>query len=872
MPIVDIDWLKEHVDVPADLTVEQLSQDLVRIGLETETIHRSSVTGPVVVGRIVDFVKEPQKNGKTVSWCQVDCGEEHNVKEEDGTTRLRGIICGAPNVEKDALVVVALPGAVLPGDFAISVRKTYGHKSEGMCCSARELGMGDDHHGIILLRGEGFSQEELKNIKPGDDALSLLHLNIPTLEINITPDRGYAFSYRGVAREYHHSTGEPFTDPIPELAAQAPQVEAGHQGDVEAAIEDDNPIHGVVGCDRYYLRAVHGFDPNAKTPNWMRRRLIRAGVRPHTLAVDVTNYVMLDLGQPLHAYDLDKLVPPIVVRRAHEGEKLVTLDGDEHVLSVEDLVITDSPNGERSSRILGLAGVMGGQYGEITADTKNILVESAHFDTVSIARTARRHKLPTDASHRFERGVDYAMQPAAAQDAIHLLTRYGQGVASDNPTDLNTTKEPQPIAFKVGEVKRLANLDTSTEDIAAILEDIGCTVAGGGNGTFTVTPPTWRPDLTIAPDLVEEVARLVGYDKIPTRIPSVPVVNPGLTPFQARQRKVAATLAEAGLVETLSYPFVGEKDFEEFALNAEQVKGESVEVRNPLAGDRPFMRTNLLYTLARTAQRNLRRGMRNVQIYEIGHVYRQDPHAPAIPALPGSVKPSEDQLKALEAGLPAQPLQVAAVLTGEAVAPGWWKDSRAIDWSDAVALARRVGERIGAQLSMASLDKATNLPSDFNAGTWHPGRTAVVSFNGVYLGVAGELHPEVNKTLGLPEHSAAFNLDLTALFDTLSLQPLQAKPISTFPPVREDLAFMVEEKVSAQQLIDAIRRGGGEALESVELFDVYRGSDLGEGKKSLAFSVVYRSDSQTLTAAQAKEIRAAIVAQCEKDLNAVLRV
>lgn len=246
----------------------------------------------------------------------------------------------------------------------------------------------------------------------------MLHLNIPTLEINITPDRGYAFSYRGVAREYHHSTGEPFTDPIPELAAQAPQVEAGHQGDVEAAIEDDNPIHGVVGCDRYYLRAVRGFDPNAKTPNWMRRRLIRAGVRPHTLAVDVTNYVMLDLGQPLHAYDLDKLVPPIVVRRAHEGEKLVTLDGEEHVLSVEDLVITDSPNGERSSRILGLAGVMGGQYGEITADTKNILVESAHFDTVSIARTARRHKLPTDASHRFERGVDYAMQPAAAQDAF----------------------------------------------------------------------------------------------------------------------------------------------------------------------------------------------------------------------------------------------------------------------------------------------------------------------------------------------------------------------------------------------------------------------------------------------------------------------
>ena len=550
MPMVDIDWLKDHVEVPEGLTYEQLAKDLVKVGLEEEEIHTSQVTGPIVVGYVVDATPEPQKNGKIINWCHVDVGDEYNETDENGNKVPRGIICGAPNMAAGEKVVVTLPGAVLPGDFKIEPRKTYGHISNGMCASERELGLGDNHDGIILLRKYGFTPEEYEKLQPGDDAMHLLHLDQPLLEINITPDRGYAFSYRGVAREYHHSTGAVYTDPATALGKKAPVTQGlpeGVKSDIEVIVDDKNPIHGVVGCDRYYARAVRGFDPASHTPNWMRRRLIRAGMRSISLAVDVTNYVMLDLGQPMHAYDLDKIEGPIVVRRANEGEKLTTLDGKDHDLSVEDLLITDSPNGERGSRVLGIAGVMGGLYGEVTAETKNILLESAHFDQVSIARSARRHKIPSEASRRFERGVDDQLQPAAAQMAAELLVKYGNGEPSEHPTDYNTVCNRRPILFKASEVARVAGLDTDVNTISDILTDIGCTVAGGGNGEFSVTPPSWRPDLNEPCDLVEEVARLVGYDEIPVTVPPAPVEGKvGLTAEQLRKRQVADELAEYG--------------------------------------------------------------------------------------------------------------------------------------------------------------------------------------------------------------------------------------------------------------------------------------------------------------------------------------
>ncbi|NEG95706.1 phenylalanine--tRNA ligase subunit beta [Bifidobacterium sp. SMB2] len=870
MPMIDIDWLKDHVEVPEGLTYEQLAKDLVRVGLEEEEIHQSQVTGPIVVGYVVDATPEPQKNGKTINWCHVDVGDEYNDVDENGNKVPRGIVCGAPNMAAGEKVVVTLPGAVLPGDFRIEPRKTYGHISDGMCASERELGLGDSHNGIILLREYGFSKEEYEALKPGDDAMELLHMNNPVLEINITPDRGYAFSYRGVAREYHHSTGAKYTDPVIGLNEKAPAEPKGIDGqaehDMDVLIEDNHPIHGVVGCDRYYGRIVRGFNPAAPTPNWMRRRLIRAGMRSISLAVDVTNYVMLDLGQPLHAYDLNKIEGPVVVRRANEGEELTTLDEKNHKLSPEDLLITDSPNGEHGSRILGLAGVMGGLYGEVTSETTDLFIEAAHFDQVSIARSARRHKTPSEASRRFERGVDTQLQPAAVEKAVELLTRYGAGEGSRTPVDVNNTKRPADIRFKVSEVARVAGLDTDTNTISDILTDIGCNVGGGGNGEFSVAPPTWRPDLTEPCDLVEEVARLVGYDEIPVTVPAVPVTGvTGLTLEQQRQRWIANTLAQYGLVETLSYPFVGDADYKAFAIDAEAIKPVSVEIANPLAGDRPFLRRSLLPTLARTVQRNIRRGLMDVSLYEIGHVFLWDPEAPAIPALPGGVKPTDEQLAALDAGLPEQPQHVAAILTGKAENSGWLGETRDVDWSDAVEAVMRVSDRLGAKLQLKQ-PAAEDVPA-----TWHPGRFAeVVLPDGTKVGTVGEFHPHVNEALGFPEHSAAFELNLSALLPALNDKPVQARPISTFPPVRQDLAFTVPAEVTAQQLSDAIRAAAGDSLESIELFDVFTGDQVGEGAKSLAFAVTFRSPDKTLESSDSEAIRKAIVEKAA-ELGAQLR-
>lgn len=868
MPMVDIDWLKDHVEVPEDLTYEQLAKDLVKVGLEEEQIHASQVTGPIVVGYVVDATPEPQKNGKTINWCHVDVGDEYNAVDEDGNKVPRGIVCGAPNMKAGEKVVVTLPGAVLPGDFKIEPRKTYGHISDGMCASERELGLGDNHDGIILLREYGFTPAEYEALNPGDDAMHLLHLDQPLLEINITPDRGYAFSYRGVAREYHHATGATFVDPAIELTRKSPITEGlapGTPTDIEIRIEDDNPIHGVPGCDRYFARAVRGFDPDAKTPSWMRRRLVRAGMRSISLAVDVTNYVMLDLGQPMHAYDLDKLEGPIVVRRAREGEHLVTLDGKDHELSVEDLLITDSPNGEPGSRIIGLAGVMGGLYGEVTAETRNILLEAAHFDTVSIARSSRRHKTPSEASRRFERGVDSMLQPAAAQMAADLLVEYGGGEASEHPADVNNVQRRRAIHFKASEVQRVAGLDTDVNRISDILTDIGCGVAGGGNGEFSVLPPSWRPDLNEPCDLVEEVARLVGYDEIPVHVPAAPVEGTvGLSDDQRRKRRVADELAEYGMVETLTYPFVGDEDYKAFHCDLDQVKRVSVEIANPLAGDRPFLRRSILLTLAQTVRLNLHRGNENVPMYELGHVYLWNPDAPAIPALPGGVCPTEEQRAALDAGLPDQPMHVAGILTGNAVDAGWLGERRPVDWSDAVEAVTRISERLGADFTL-SQPAAADVPDQ-----WHPGRMAYVMMGERRVGMVGELHPHVNEALDFPAHSAAFELDLTAIFALLDDSPVQAVPISTFPPVKQDLAFTVPETVSAAALSDAIREGAGDNLESIELFDVFTGEQVGEGMKSLAFAVTFRSQSKTLDSADSEAIREAIVAKAGR-LGAQLR-
>jgi phenylalanyl-tRNA synthetase beta chain len=854
MPRIVMDWLGEHVELPAGLTAEQLAADLVRVGLEEEAIHGAAVTGPLVVGRVVELTPEPQKNGKTINWCRVDVGE-HNA---DGAPR--GIVCGAHNFDVGDLVVVALPGAVLPGPFAISSRKTYGHVSDGMICSVRELGIGDDHDGIMVLTRHGYAAAELT---PGQDALALLGLGDEVLEINVTPDRGYAFSYRGVAREYGHSTGAAFTDRgLPE-ALPAPPPAATPDG-FAVEVDDAAPIHGQVGCDRFVTRIVRGIDPSAPTPGWMKRRLEGSGMRAISLAVDVTNYVMLDLGQPLHAYDLAEVAAPIVVRRAAPGERLTTLDDVDRALDAEDLLITDSPDGERGSRVLGLAGVMGGASSEVSAETTDVLVEAAHFDPISVARTARRHRLPSEAAKRFERGVDPRLPAVAAQRVVDLLVELGGGVADAAVSDLDTTTPPAPVELDVTLPSRLSGVALTREQVVGTLEQIGCAVseAIGATTDVVVTPPTWRPDLTEPATLVEEVVRLVGYDQVPSVLPAAPGGR-GLTREQRTRRSVARALAEAGFVEVLSYPFVGTADLDALGLPDDDARRVALRLANPLADDRPLLRTHLLVTLLETARRNVSRGLTDVALFELGLVTRPTPGAPAAPQLPVAVRPSEADLEALGQAVPAQPRHVAGVLTGRREAAGWWGEGRAADWADALEAAQLVASRVGITLTPSA--DARTMP-------WHPGRCAAFALpDGTVVGHAGELHPKVVERLGLPARAAAFELDLSAMVAAASGEPVPATPVSAFPAAKEDFAFVVDAAVPAADVRAAIVAGAGELLEDATLFDVFTGDQVGAGKKSLAYSLRLRAADRTLGADDVRAVRERVVATTAERVGAVLR-
>ncbi|WP_125775342.1 phenylalanine--tRNA ligase subunit beta [Antribacter gilvus] len=855
MPLIVKEWLADHVELPADLTAEQLAADLVRVGLEEEAIHGAAVIGPLVVGRVVEQSPEPQKNGKTINWCQVDVGV-HNVDgvpAADGGTP-RGIVCGAHNFGPGDLVVVALPGAVLPGPFAIASRKTYGHVSDGMICSQRELGLGEDHEGIIVLPRLGYAEADLT---PGQDAIELLGLGDEVLEINVTPDRGYAFSYRGVAREYAHSTGAKFLDRGLPTGAEPAATPDGF----EVVVDDAAPIHGVTGCDRFVTRVVRGIDPAAPTPRWMKRRLEGSGMRSISLAVDITNYVMLDLGQPLHAYDLDQVAAPIVVRRAAAGERLTTLDDVGRALHAEDLLITDSPEG-RGSRVLGLAGVMGGASSEVSGATTAVLVEAAHFDPITVARTARRHKLPSEAAKRFERGVDPRLPAVAAQRVVDLLVELGGGTADPAVGDVDTTSPSAPVALRVTEPARLVGVEYTPEQVRATLEEIGCVVEAGDEGVLVVTPPSWRPDLTGSAELVEEVVRITGYDKVPSVLPAAPGGR-GLTAEQRTRRSVARALAEAGFVETLSYPFVGDAEVDALGLPADDDRRAAVRLANPLADDKPLLRTNLLVTLLETVRRNVSRGLTDLAVSEVGLVTRPRAGAPAAPALPGGVRPTPEQLEALAAAVPAQPRLVAGVLTGRRERAGWWGEGRAADWADAVAAARLVVERTGAEVTVSA--DAERLP-------WHPGRCARFTLaDGTVVGHAGEMHPKVVETLGLPARAAAFELDLSALVAAAPSTPVQAVPVSAFPAAKEDLAFVVDASVPAEAVRRAIVDGAGDLLEDAALFDVFTGSQLGEGKKSLAYALRLRATDRTLSADDVRSVREGVVAAAAEQVGAVLR-
>ncbi|MGC0251146.1 phenylalanine--tRNA ligase subunit beta [Pseudactinotalea sp. Z1748] len=847
MPYITAEWLREHVRVPAGTGAADLAADLVRVGLEEEEIHTPGITGPLVVGRVAQMVKEQHSNGRTISWTQVDVGE-HNPPGQEA----RGIVCGAHNFDVGDAVVVALPGAVLPGDFAISARKTYGHVSDGMICSAAELGVGEGPEaeaGIIVL-DEGAPA-------PGTDARGLLGLDEDVLEINVTPDRGYCFSVRGIAREYGHSTGAEFTDPV---LAQAAPPEPTPDG-FEVVVKDEAPIHGRAGCDRFATRIVRGVDPDAPTPPWMARRLRQAGMRPISVVVDVTNYVMLDVGQPIHAYDLGSLIAPIVVRRARSGEHLVTLDDVRRDLATEDLLITDSAGGH-GERILGLAGVMGGAATEVSQDTKDVLIEAAHFDAVSVARTARRHRLPSEAAKRFERGVDPALPPVAAQMVVDLLVRHAGGRAAPAVTDLDRTAPPAPIRLDAAEPARLVGVDYTSTQVVETLTDLGARVDEGEESHLVVTPPTWRPDLVSAADLVEEVVRLRGYDQVPSVLPQARPGR-GLTTDQRRRRRVAQVLADIGLVEVLTYPFVAGSRDDELGLAEDDERRLRVRLANPLADNQPYLRSTLLHTLVDAAVRNVGRGLTDLGIFEVGMVTVGTGTREASPLPPLGALPGPQDLAAIEAAVPDQPRHVAGVLTGNAEPPGVYTAARRADHTDAITAVTRIAD---------VLRVPVRIEAETTTAPFHPGRCAVVrAEDGRVLGHAGELAPKVVSALGLPERSVAFEVDLDAMLSVAPREPAQFAPLSTYPAAKEDIALVVPADVHAAQVLATVEEAAGGLAEAVHLFDRYTGESIGAEQVSLAFALRLRAPDRTLTSADAVAVRDAVVDLAAKRHRARLR-
>ncbi len=871
---VPLSWLREYAPLPEPVDATEVSRRLTAAGLEVESLESAGhdIRG-VVVAQVL-IVEELTGLKKPIRYCRVAVSESQLAGPPDDAS---GVICGATNFAPGDRVALALPGAVLPGGFEIGARKTYGRISEGMICSVRELAIGDDHTGILVLPADA---------PLGEDFVAYANLRDEVFEIAVTPDRGYAVSVRGIARELASAFGVPFTDPadagLPDPALLGGALDVAGPDVYPARIADPT------ACDRFVLREVRGFDPAAPVPLWMRVRLARCGVRSVSLAVDVTNYLMLELGQPLHAFDRSKLTGEIVVRRAQPGEKLETLDHVVRTLYPDDILITDQ------SGPISMAGTMGGLNTEIDDNSADLVVEAAHFSAEGTAKMSRRHKLHSEASYRFERGVDRELPLRASARAVALLSGLGGGQVVPGCTHAAAEVAPVLVSMAVDYPDRVAGVVYGRDTVVRRLREVGCSVREtrqpaptiapwrAGDATratsgqapvavLEVTPPSWRPDLTDPADLAEEVIRLEGYENVPSRMPRA-LAGRGLTPRQRLRRSVGRTLAEAGFVEVLSSPFGPRSDADQLGLPPEDLRRRAVAVANPLSEDEPLLRTTVLPGLFRVLNRNVGRGFADTALFEIGQVFRPRPGAPAsAPILPVDRGPTVAELASLEAALPDQPLQVGAVLTGARELDGWWGKGRAASWADAIEAARAVA-------------RICRVPLEIRAEAyepWHPGRCAAIyaQVNDAdgsrewLAGHAGELHPRVVGTFGLPARTCAMELDLSVLFAAAeAVGTVQAPQLSGYPLATQDVALIVDAAVPAAEVEAALVAGAPrELLEGVRLFDVYTGAQVGEDRKSLAYTLRFRAPDHTLTAAEATAARDAAVAEASRRTGATLR-
>jgi phenylalanyl-tRNA synthetase beta chain len=817
-----LSWLRELVELPTDLTPQEISDLFVRVGFEVEEVmvQGADITGPLLVGKVL-LIEELSGHKKPIRYVALDCGE----------AKTRSVICGARNFAEGDHVVVAIPGAVLPGDFHISSRETYGKISDGMICSAKELGLGDDHSGIIVLSPE--------DAPIGADAVELLGINDVIFDIAVNPDRGYALSIRGLARELAGALDLEFNDPARLRFSSLRAKDGG------------TPCKIREGANEIFLRTVADVDMSRPTPLSMRRKIEKCGMRSISLPVDITNYLMLELGQPLHAFDADQIAGTLQVRSAKKGEKLTTLDGEERVLNEGDLTIADD------KKVLALAGTMGGAEAEVSEKTLRITVEAAHFHSDLVARNSRRHRLSTEASRRFERFVDPAMAEIASMRALEFLVQHAGAsyVGTSHDGDIGAARS---IEVDLRRLNAILGREYSSDEMSSMLERIGCQSTNEGN-LFTVVVPSWRPDLNTDADFAEELARIHGYDVIPLRLPvakaKVQSLGSASEPdSRKRRRLVVDFLASRGFAETQNYPFTSQRLIEE--LGFEGARARSFKIANPLSDEFPVMRTHILQSLLPTAVRNINRGNGQVAIFEVGRIFRAPEKVAVTSLLATGSRPSDDEVSALLSAVPNQPTMLAGVIAGEMEKSGWWGRGREGTWVDAVSMAAEVIGLLGSSVEIISSDLAP----------WHPGRCAELRVGNTAVAHAGELHPRVIELLGLPVRSVAFAVILDLIPGGDLVKPGK---LATMPPAIQDVALVVDASVSAERVREALKEGAGELLESIELFDRYE--KFAPGKISLAFTLTLRAADRTLTSTEISEVRNRAIATAAAQTGAVLR-
>ena len=829
---VPYSWLRETVRAGApdwDAAPADLEAALIRIGHEVEdVVALGPVSGPLTMGRVVE-IEELTEFKKPIRACKVDVGE----------SQPRDIVCGATNFAVGDLVVVALPGVTLPGDFRIATRKTYGRTSDGMICSAAELGLGADHSGIMVFPPG--------TAEPGESGIEVLGLDDVVFDLAITPDRGYGLSIRGIAREIACAYDLDFIDPAfdPERVPPLPA-----EGQAWPLTVDPG-----TGVSRFALRPVTGIDPGATSPWWLRRRLMLCGIRPISPAVDVTNYVMLELGHPMHAHDRDRINGAFRVRFAEPGETVVTLDDVERKLDPADVLIVDDTG------TAAIGGVMGAGSTEIHDGSTDVLLEAAVWDPAAVSRTQRRLHLVSEAGRRYERWVDPAVSVAAIDRCARLLAEIAGGTVEPTLTDWRGDPPRDdwsypPVTMPADLPDRTAGVRYGDGATVARLRQIGARVDEVAGGLLEVTPPSWRPDLVEPADLVEEVLRLEGLDVIPSILPTAPAGR-GLSAAQKRRRAVGKSLALSGYVEILPTPFLPAGVFDTWGLAADDPRRGTTRVVNPLEADRPHLATTLLPAMLEALGRNVSRGAGDVALFSVAQVVLPTTETRAVQRIPTDRRPTESEIGELDASLPRQPQHVGVVLTGLREPRGPWGPGRRAEATDAFEAVRVVARACGVEVT---LRPAQELP-------WHPGRCAEVFVGDISVGFAGQLHPAVVERAGLPKGTCAAELDLDAI---PIVETLPAPRVSPFPAVFQDLSLVVDDTVPADAVIAAVRAGAGELLEDVQLFDVYSGPQIGAGRTSLTLALRFRAADRTLTEDEASAARDAAVAVAEA-LGAELR-